>query len=350
MKRQVHQYVERHSSEVRTESLLGHTLVRLLYSRVRENAPFLFKAFSSSRVTSILAPLSFDTPLGGRLSGAAGFIGEGIDFSECLEDPSRLNTPRKLFERQIRYWEMRPMPDGADRVVSPADARVLVGSLDEGSMLFIKDKFFSFEELLGPDMELSHRLFRGGDFAIFRLTAEKYHYNHTPVAGRVTGIYEIAGDCHSCNPAATVEVVTPYSKNRRVVTIIDTDVEGGTRVGLVAMIEIVALLVGDIVQCYSERRYDDPRPVKPGMFLAKGQPKSLYRPGSSTDVLLFQKGRVIFSEDLVSNMYRADVESIFSRGFGMSLAETDVRVRSEVARARGAGLCPSVMRGYRRHG
>jgi phosphatidylserine decarboxylase len=44
-------------------------------------------------------------------------------------------------------------------------------------------------------------------------------------------------------------MVRPYSKNKRVVTIIDTDVEGGTGIGLVAMIEVVALMIGDIVQC-----------------------------------------------------------------------------------------------------
>ena len=131
----------------------------------------------------------------------------------------------------------------------------------------------------------------GGDFAVFRLTPDKYHYNHTPVAGIVADIYEIAGGYHSCNPGAVVEIVTPYSKNKRVVTIIDTDVPDGTGVGLVAMVEVVALMIGEIVQCYSTERYDNPQPVTKGMFLAKGRPKSLYRPGSSTDVLIFQQGQ-----------------------------------------------------------
>jgi phosphatidylserine decarboxylase len=69
------------------------------------------------------------------------------------------------------------------------------------------------------------------------------------------------------------------------------------------------------------------------MFLAKGQPKSLYRPGSSTDVLIFQQGRIRFAEDLVRNMYAANVESRFSIGFGRPLIETDIKVRSLVAAA-----------------
>ena len=103
-------------------------------------------------------------------------------------------------------------------------------------------------------MEEWLRAFRKADFAILRLTPDKYHYNHTPVAGRVVKIYPISGEYHSCNPAAVVTVVTPYSKNKRVVTIIDTDVPGGTGVGLVAMIEIVALMIGDIVQAVQRDR------------------------------------------------------------------------------------------------
>jgi phosphatidylserine decarboxylase len=153
------------------------------------------------------------------------------------------------------------------------------------------------------------------------------------VTGVVVDHYEVEGRYHSCNPAAVVREVTPYSKNHRVVTVIDTDVDGGSRVGLVAMIEVVALMIGDIVQCYSDHRYDDPRPMKNGMRLEKGQPKSLYRPGSSTDILLFQPGRVAFAADLVANRGRTDVVSRFTIGFNTSLVETEVRLRATIATA-----------------
>ncbi len=60
-------------------------------------------------------------------------------------------------------------------------------------------------------------------------------------------------------PVAVINVVTPFSKNKRVVTIIDSDVPGGTGVGLVAMVEVVALMIGDVVQAYSETKYDSPK-------------------------------------------------------------------------------------------
>jgi phosphatidylserine decarboxylase len=257
-----------------------------------------------------------------------------IDLSECLDDPDSLTTTREIFERKIRYWETRPLSDQPRILVSPSDSRVLVGSFCESSSLFLKDKFFCFEEMLGIGETSWQTFFRGGDFAVFRLTPEKYHYNHSPVTGIVLDLYEIEGDYHSCHPLAVVAVATPFSKNKRVVTIIDTDVEGGSQAGLVAMIEVVALLIGDIVQCYSQERYDNPQTISRGMFLKKGRPKSLYRPGSSTNVLIFQKGRVVFCGDLIANLKNQEAASLFSKGFGQSLVETEIKVRSPIAVAR----------------
>jgi len=333
-----HQYIERESGTVRTEQLYGDRFVRFLYNGVRENAPILFRLCTSAHMSSILGMINFDNPLAAGLSGNRRFLAEcGVDLGECLEQPEFFTTPRKIFERQIRYGECRPMTDDPAAITSPADARVLVGSFRESSLLFIKEKFFEYEEFLGRDRPGWLRAFASGDFAVFRLTPDKYHYNHTPVAGRVADISEIPGSYHSCNPGAVVEVVTPYSKNKRVVTVLDTDVPGGTGVGLVAMVEVVAMMIGEIVQCYSAESYDNPQPLTPGMFLVKGAPKSLYRPGSSTDVLIFQKGRISFAEDLVRNMHATNIESRFSHGFGRPLVETDVRVRSLIARARDNG-------------
>ncbi len=321
-----HQYIERDTGRVITEQLLGDRMVQLLYHQLRENSSSLFRLLTSARSSSLLAAVNFDRPLADPVAYA---LRCGIDLSDCRDPISTLRTGRLLFERRIRYQTSRPMPDDPASVVSPADARVLVGSLQQQSLLFIKDKFFGFEELMGkPDW---HQRFDGGDFAIFRLTPDKYHYNHTPVAGRVLDYYELEGSYHSCNPAAVVAEVTPYSKNRRAVTIIDTDVAGGSSVGLVAMIEVVALMIGGITQAYSGRDYDEPQQVRPGMFLDKGQPKSLYRPGSSTDILLFQPDRIRFAADLLQNQQRTDVSSRFSSGFHRPLVETDIRVRSLLA-------------------
>ncbi len=330
-----HQYIERDSGMVITERLLGDWMVCLLYHGVRESSTALFRMLTSSRSSHILSLVNFDRPV---LNERAFLADCGIDLSECLDPTSQLDTPRKIFERKIRYWECRPMPAGTDVIVSPADARVLVGSFRETSLIFLKDKFFSFEEMFGSGTNEWNTSFTGGDFAVFRLTPDKYHYNHTPVSGEVVDFYAIDGDYHSCNPTAVVSVATPYSKNKRVVTIIDTDVPGGTGAGLVAMIEVVALMIGDIVQAYSSESYNAPRPVEKGMFLHRGQPKSLYRPGSSTDILIFQEGRIDFARDILDNMNHTGASSRFTQGFQKPLVETDIRVRSVLGAVRKRGL------------
>lgn len=329
-----HQYIDRESSTVMTEDLFCDRLIDLLYSSVRENAHTLFTSLISSRASELLGFFNYDLPFRLRVSNPDRIIRRlGIDMGECVDPPERLDSPRKIFERKIKYWENRPMPDEPGAIVSPADAKMLAGSFGNQSMLFLKEKFFHFEELIGRHKKPWLHAFQGGSFAVFRLTPEKYHYNHVPVTGEIVDIYEINGAYHSCNPSAVIAMATPYSKNRRVVSIINTNVPGGTHIGLVAMIEVVALMIGDILQCYSGSRYACPKNVTPGLFVEKGQPKSLYRPGSSVDVLIFQKEKIAFCKDILANMHNARVWSRFSSGFGQPLVETDVKVRSKIAEA-----------------
>ncbi|HYV75246.1 MAG TPA: phosphatidylserine decarboxylase [Candidatus Binatia bacterium] len=329
-----HQYIDRATGAVADEQLMANRIIRTLYSPKLENAPLLAKLASSGKMSQVLGYINYDNALSSRMSGMRRFLRQcGVDSRELVDDPTTLNTARKVFERKIKYWQFRPMPRAEHCVVCPADSRVMVGSLRETSGLFIKGKFFEFPELLGGKGSRWTRRFADGDFAVFRLTPEKYHYTHVPVTGEVADVYSVQGRYYSCNPNAAVRLLTPYSKNRRVVTVLDTDCEGGEQVGCVAMIEVVALMVGQIVQRYSENRYDNPQAVRKGLVLRRGAPKALFRPGSSTVVLLFEPGHVHFATDLVGNQRKEGVRSRYSAGFGIPVVETDVKVRSLLARA-----------------
>jgi phosphatidylserine decarboxylase len=328
----MHEYIVRETGEIARERLVGDRTVRALYSPKLENAGWVSKLASSRKFSELLGYLNYDNRLSSRASGMKRFLQKsGIDLTELVDDPASLNTARQMFERKIRYWECRSLPKVGSSVVCPADSRVAVGSMSTTSELLIKDKFFAFPELLGGPRTRWTKEFKEGDYSVFRLTPEKYHYTHVPVQGVVADFYAVDGRYHSCNPNATAKLITPHSKNKRVVTIIDTDCTGGTGIGYVAMIEVVALMIGQIDQRYSEREYLDPQPIEPGMMLRTGAPKALFRPGSSTVVLLFQRDRIRFAEDLVRNQQRHEVRSRYSRAFGQALVETDVAVRSLLA-------------------
>ncbi len=326
-----HEYIDRATGSVVPEQLLGNAVVSALYSPALERAPLLTRLASSRYMSRVLGYLNYDNMLSARATGMMKFLREsGVQLSEFVGNLSEYDTARKIFERQIRYWNCRPLPTNPQAVVCPADARALVGSMEASSGLYVKQKFFLFPELLGEGCPWQ-RSFEGGDYAIFRLTPEKYHYTHLPVSGRVLDFYAVDGCYYPCNPNAAVQLVTPVSKNRRVVTILETDTPNGSGVGRVAMIEVVALMIGQIEQRYSEQRYENPQPIDKGMLLRVGAPKALFRPGSSTVVLLFQRGRVRFARDLIANQQRRGVHSRFSVALGESMAETDVAVRSLLA-------------------
>jgi phosphatidylserine decarboxylase len=331
----VHRFIHRESGSVLHEELFADSAIRFIYSSVREKAPWFFNALTGRSVTSLLGFVNYDLALNGRFSGSSRFMRKiGINTDECLLPVEEMDTPRKIFERRIAYWRCRPMDEAEGLIVSPADSRMLVGSLDESSTLYLKDKFFAFSELLGAEKPSLHKRFDGGDYAVFRLTPEKYHYTHAPVSGVVQEIYGVDGCYHSCNPSSAIAVAGPLSKNRRIITVIDTDVTEGSGVGTVAMMEIVALMIGDIQQCYSDEQYNEPLPVEAGLFIKKGQPKALFRPGSSTVVLFFEKDRIRFSRDLLENQGRHDVGNRFSGWLERPVVETEVNVRSTIGRKR----------------
>ena len=58
-----HQYLERDSGEVRTERLLGDRMIQVLYGRAREQAPALFRMFTSADSSRLLGYLNYDLPL-----------------------------------------------------------------------------------------------------------------------------------------------------------------------------------------------------------------------------------------------------------------------------------------------
>ena len=324
-----HQYISRKTGEVVTEHFFGDATVRALYAPIRENAGWLFSILTSPLVTALIGAAHFDHPFANRARARAFSETLGLlNLAECLE-PDALTSPRAVFERKIRYWEFRPEPEAPRAVLSPADSRVIPACLAEHPMMEIKGKFFDLAELLGHADWVPR--FENGDVAIFRLTPEKYHYTHTPVSGRIEDAFLVDGKCHACHPEAVVREVTPFSRNRRLVTLIDTEVEGGNRVGRVAMVEVVALMIGAIAHAYSETAYETPRPLLPGDFMARGKPKSLFRPGSSTVILLFEKERIRFDADLLENARRQDAKSRFCSGFKRPLVETEVRVREQIA-------------------
>ena len=138
-----HHYIERDTRQIKTEQFYGDQAVQFLYSRVREQSSWLFRRLTSARISRVLSYMNYDGILSSRMKNYLDIHKQlNIDPQECLDAPENLNSLRKIFERKIRYWECRPMPNDPCAVVSPADSRILLGSFLEESGLFVKGKVF----------------------------------------------------------------------------------------------------------------------------------------------------------------------------------------------------------------
>lgn len=83
-----HQYIDRKTRQVRTETLKADPVISAVYSPIRENASFLFHLMISARMSSLIGAVSYDLPFFKPPSDSKRFLSaHGIDLSEVAGDP-----------------------------------------------------------------------------------------------------------------------------------------------------------------------------------------------------------------------------------------------------------------------
>lgn len=166
----------------------------------------------------------------------------------------------------------------------------------------IKGYGFTLDKLLG-DVGLAE-IFEGGSLGIFRLAPQDYHRWHSPIDGVIESITDIPGTYYTVNPQAINEPGTMdvFCENKRSVMIIKWAATG-TRVAVVA---VGAMLVGSI-------KYNPG--IEVGATVKRGQTLGAFYYGGSTVITIFQKGEVVFDEDLVRNSTESNCETLVSVGW-----------------------------------
>ncbi len=325
-----HQYIPLSGTRMVDEALIADRVIRFLYSTSREMPSVLQRIAASKFASTVMATWEFDWPLSKPLPAiAAAAERMRINLDDVYDDMRSWRTLRNLFERKIRFWATRPITCNEQSIVSPADGKALAFGFPRDAMMPVKSRWVAFPELLGS-RELAQSLAPISG-VIVRLTPDAYHYVHAPVSGVVRSHQWIDGALHSCNPAALVTFAHPHAINLRRVTVIDTDVHHGSRAGIVVVVNVAAMMIGRVDDAYSQNRYDDPQPIKSGSFLRRGQPMALFRPGSSTSIVLWRQPRAVMDTSLARNACRGDVQSRFSHWLLSPWVESAVRVRSTLA-------------------
>ncbi len=214
----------------------------------------------------------------------------GIDMTGFAVPPEGFRTFNEFFTRPLREGA-RPIDPDAGVAVSPVDGRISqAGEINGGRLIQAKGKDYSLAELLGEDPVW--QAFEGGTFATLYLSPRDYHRIHSPVAGRVTRFLYLPGELWSVSPAGVRNVPRLFSRNERLVTVLDTDF------GEVILVAVGATVVGKIRVVYHEiaSNLKGARPLaqalSPPFPLEKGQELARFELGS-TVILLFRPGQAV---------------------------------------------------------
>lgn len=268
--------VDRQTGKTFEEAVLGEKWIRWAYQD--KGTGLLERLLFRSSLFSRLMGLYYDSPFSqGKIESVIAEL--SIDRSEFAE-PTTYASFNDFFIRRLKP-ETRPYSQDPKTLVSPADGRVLVfPRLDDDLFAPVKGYPFSLLKMLPQHADR----YRNGALAIVRLCPSDYHRYHFPCAGKIAHYEDIPGALHSVNPIALASGADVFGANKRSVTLIETDA-----FGTLAYVEVGAFGVGSIVNTKREGRVE------------KMEEKGHFKFGGSTVVLVFEPGKVRFSDDLVAN-------------------------------------------------
>lgn len=271
-------YINRKSGEIETEKVPGSGSMNFLYG----------SGLGKLSLWLLVKRKAFSVWFGRYMSTSAsakkipGFVEKHkIDLQEYIVPEDGFCSFNDFFYRKVKP-EFRPIEEG---VISPADGRVLVfPEISEAHKFFVKGEEFNLSKFLNGDKALTD-LYVGGAMCIIRLAPVDYHRYHFPLAGVPEKSVLINGALYSVSPIALRKNMEIFFENKREYTILQT-----TTHSKVLICDVGATLTGGICQTY-----------KPDVPVNKGAEKGYFYFGGSTLILLFEKGKISFSTDLISN-------------------------------------------------
>ncbi|UZJ53523.1 hypothetical protein CBS101457_002843 [Exobasidium rhododendri] len=283
------------------DRLTGELLEEKMQVYVRLGIRLLYKGARSrmegARIRKMLKNMSvkqgirYDSPNSAR--EIPQFIAfHNLSLDEIRDPLESYKTFNQFFYRKLKEG-VRPIADPQDPtvIVSSADCRLMAfPSITEATKLWIKGREFTVERLLGEKYKDKVDSYRtGGSLVIFRLAPQDYHRFHCPADAKVEEITFVEGQYYTVNPMAIRSGIDIYGENVRAIVQFRSDV-----LGVFYCVCIGAMMVGSINLT-----------VKEGDSVKKGDEFGYYAFGGSTNICIFEQGKVELDEDLVANSRKA---------------------------------------------
>lgn len=271
-------FIERSTGKLIEEEVPGGGVLNFLYGGSPLGKLSLFVMFRRKYFSSLFG-MYIDSSRSKK--GVVKFIDKfNIDMDDYQDEVASFNTFNEFFYRKIKP-SARPIGQG---IVSPADGRVLAfPKISDSRRFFIKGSEFNLNTFIGNPL-LAEK-YADGSMFIVRLAPVDYHRFHFPVEGLATASTKIKGAYYSVSPMALRKNLEIFCQNKREYCTVKTEHKGE-----VLICDVGATLTAGIHQTYSANSK-----------VKKGEEKGYFSFGGSTLVVLFEKGQMTFSEDLIKN-------------------------------------------------
>ncbi len=204
----------------------------------------------------------------------------GINLSEVRVPRDGFASFNDFFIRQHKDGA-RPIDADATAMISPADARLSVLSIEADTRLSIKGASMTVPELLGG-VRLDV-FFDGGVCLVYRLAPCDYHRFGYVEDGVQGPVHVIEGPLHSVNPLALRHKPDVHCTNYRHWCVVEC-----ARWGTTVQVEVGAMMVGSVVQH---------QPA--GGCCRRGQEKGYFQFGGSTVIVLVGPDRLRVDADIL---------------------------------------------------
>ncbi|MDR3143383.1 MAG: archaetidylserine decarboxylase [Puniceicoccales bacterium] len=270
-------FYNRYSQSLEEEPVVGERFLRWLYEtptgRFCEGKFFAQRLFSSCVGWWMRRAWSR-----GHIGAFVRKYGINIEIFEKKTDEFR--SFDEFFSRRIRRI-FRPIVAQENKLAFPCDGRHLaIESLEDTPSFAVKGQHFQLKSLLG-DRKLAEQ-FRDGSLLLSRLSPVDYHRFHFPCDVLAENPYEIRGRYSAVHPIAIRQRLAIFSENKRMRTLLRHPS------GDILMVEVGATCIGSIRQSFPFNTEQ-----------AKGDEKGYFHFGGSTILLLFEKNKLTFSDDLL---------------------------------------------------
>lgn len=194
-----------------------------------------------------------------------------IDLTEIEKPLEEYSSLHEFFTRKLSSGK-REIDQRQEVIVSPVDGSIEdIGTITSGSMITVKGKLYSIEEMLGSKEKATN--YHNGTFMVIYLSPTNYHRIHSPQTGELVEKWVLGNHSYPVNKHGLKYGKDTLSKNYRQISMLQTN---SSTIGIV---KVGAMFVNCIEMINKQDQVE------------KGEEIAYFSFGS-TVVLLFEPNKV----------------------------------------------------------